>query len=175
MPQKQGLAALKNIYKKNPDYFDQFVQDADRRAVEVLGPLFGIDTDTWKRFREESLGSRADAQQALERLHKQLSDLLAETSHLIKKPIDLHVQSVTTRLKRRGAKPRLTTQEKQRRQQAKKLRLQAHKLVIKVARKRDASPALVYAELTKKYGHKAKEADVSELKTRIHFLNSKLS
>jgi hypothetical protein len=172
MPQKEGIDALKAIYKKNPGYFDQFLHDADRRAVEVLGPLFGIDQKTWKAFRDGYLGSGAE--RVLARLHHQLSELLAETKQFIRRPEGAAAGPRKTVERRRGVrKPRLTPADKEARSRAKKLRLEAHKLVLRVAKKRDVSPAVVYAELTRKYGHKARMADAKELQDRIVFLKPK--
>jgi hypothetical protein len=164
MTQKQGIEALKDIYKRNPDYFDQFLKEADRRAVEILGPLFGVDSQTWQQFREQCLDARSPAEEALRRLHQQLSALIAETKQYISPP---------KRSRRSGtAKPRLTAEQKEDRVKAKKLRLQAHNLILSVAKKREVSPAVVYAELTRKYGHKARAANAAELEHRIAYLKS---
>jgi multidrug resistance efflux pump len=175
MPAKQGIDALKDIYRKNPGYFDQFLKEADRRAVEILGPLFRIDHKTWQQFREEHLLAHSPAQEALQRLHQQLSALIAETSQFITPPAPGQLAAKRKYSKRRSRilKPRLTPEQKQDRARAKKLRLQAHKLVLSVAKKKDISPAIIYAELTKKYGHKAREADATELESRIAYLKSK--
>lgn len=168
MPQKQGIEALRAIHKKNPRYFDQFTQEADRRAVEVLGPLFGVDHKSWQRFRQEYLGS--DAERQLEALRQQLSGLLGRFAKEPQRPSA--GRKVRGRVSR-GSKPRLTAEVKQARKEAKKLRLEAHRLVLRVAKKRDVSPAVVYAELTKKFGHPAREADVKELQERIALLKPK--
>ena len=173
MPTKQGIEALRDIYRKNPDYFDQFAREADRRAIEVLGPLFGIDQKVWTKFREEYLGS--DAERALSKLHSKLRQLLEETQHFIHGPRSAAMKS-SGRLSRKGVlKPRLTHAEKKARIEAKQLRLVAHRLVLSLAKKKDISPAVVYGELTKKYGHPAKEANVDELHSRISYLKTTLS
>lgn len=96
--------------------------------------------------------------------------------HLSVKPAQTSPAASPARKRRKTRKkrlPRLSPEQKRERAEVAKLRARAHVVVLRVAKARNVSPATVYAELTNKYGHKAKEAGKQELLDRIKFLSSK--
>lgn len=142
-------------------------------------------TDYLKALREAmEKVERAEASQKI--LHQALKNLRGLTNglqsvtkqlekHLSVKPVQKTSPSGLPRKRRRPKRKlvRLSPEQKKERVEVAKLRARAHVVVLRVAKARNVSPATVYAELTKKYGHKAKEAGKQELLDRIKFLSSK--
>lgn len=142
-------------------------------------------TDYLKALREAmDKVERADAsqkilQQALKNLRGLTSGLQSVTAqlekHLSVKPVQKMTGASSLRKPRKTKRKlvRLTGEQKKERAEVAKLRVKAHALVLRKAKKKKVSPANVYAELTQKYGHKAKDAGKQELLDRIKYLSAK--
>lgn len=136
------------------------------------------DSQIIEVFRETY--RKAEKAASLENILSNLHAALAEITDRLGRHIGVSeapAPAVQRRRRKKGtrkSRARLTPEEKKEQVQSRKLRGDVHKLVIRVGRLRNVSPATVYQDL-RQWGASNREATLDQLEKRKAFLTKALA
>lgn len=136
------------------------------------------DSQIIEAFREtyRKAEKAASLENILTSLHAALAEITNRLGRHIGAPPEVSTPAAPRRRRRRGARKsrvRLTPEQKKEQAQSHKLRGEVHKLVIRVGRLRNVSPATVYQDL-RQWGSSNREATLEQLEKRKAFLTKAL-